>query len=105
MGGLLALLITGVQNSVSSAMGFVSVFGIAVQDAILVVTYAQRQWAAGKSTEDGVLAAVQQRLRAVLMTTFVATFGLLPAAISHSLRAQPQKPLRPGVTGGSHLVA
>ncbi len=105
MGGLLALLITGVHNSVSSAMGFVSVFGIAVQDAILVVTYAQRQWAAGKSTEDGVLAAVQQRLRAVLMTTFVATFGLLPAAISNSLGAQTQKPLALVVIGGSLLVA
>jgi len=71
----------------------------------LVVTYAQRQWASGRSTEEGVLAAVQQRLRAVLMTTLVATFGLLPAALSNSLGAQTQKPLALVVIGGSLLVA
>ncbi len=105
LGGLLALLVTGINNSVSADMGFVSVFGIAIQDAILVVTYAQRQWNTGKSAEEGVLLASKQRLRAVLMTTFVAMFGLLPAAISNRLGAQAQKPLAVVVIGGALALA
>jgi cobalt-zinc-cadmium resistance protein CzcA len=86
-------------------MGFVSIFGIAIQDAILVVTYTQRQWAAGKTTEEGVLVAAQQRLRAVLMTTLVAMLGLLPAALSNRLGAQTQKPLAVVVIGGASALA
>jgi cobalt-zinc-cadmium resistance protein CzcA len=101
LGGLLALLVTRTNTSVSAAMGFVSVFGIAVQDALLVVTYVERQWASGATAEQGVMNAVEQRLRAVLMTTFVAMFGLLPAAVSTSLGAQTQKPLAIVVIGGA----
>jgi len=103
-GGLLALLVTGTNSSVSAAMGFVSVFGIAVQDAILVVTYAQREWAGGRGAEEGVLNAGRHRLRAVLMTTSVAICGLLPAAFSNRLGAQAQRPLAIVVIGGSLLV-
>jgi len=105
LGGLIALFLTGIHNSVSAAMGFVSVFGIAIQDAILVVTYAERQWASGAPAEQGVMMAAQQRLRAVLMTTFVAMFGLLPAALSNRLGAQTQKPLAVVVIGGALALA
>jgi cobalt-zinc-cadmium resistance protein CzcA len=105
VGGLLALLVSGINNSVSAAMGFVSVFGIAIQDGILVVTYTERQWASGASAEAGVMAAAEQRLRAVLMTTFVAMFGLLPAALSNRLGAQTQKPLAVVVIGGALALA
>jgi cobalt-zinc-cadmium resistance protein CzcA len=101
LGGLIALLLTGINNSVSAAMGFVSVFGVAIQDAILVVTYAQREWDAGRSAEEGVMNASKDRLRAVLMTTFVAMFGLLPAALSTRLGSQTQKPLAVVVIGGA----
>jgi cobalt-zinc-cadmium resistance protein CzcA len=104
-GGLLALLITGEPFSVSAAMGFISIFGIAIQDAILVVTYAQRQWAEGKSLEHGARAAAEQRFRPVLMTTLVATLGLLPAALSHGIGAQTQRPLAIVVIGGSLILA
>jgi cobalt-zinc-cadmium resistance protein CzcA len=104
-GGLLALLLSGINNSVSAAMGFVSVFGIAIQDAILVVTYAQREWESGKGAAEGVLNASQHRLRAVLMTTLVAMFGLLPAALSNRLGAQTQKPLAVVVIGGALALA
>ncbi len=100
-GALLALLVTQENFSVSAAMGFVSIFGIAVQDAILVVTYAQRQWGEGKSARDGARAAAEQRLRAALMTTIVAMLGLLPAALSHGIGSQTQKPLAIAVIGGS----
>jgi cobalt-zinc-cadmium resistance protein CzcA len=104
-GGLLALLITGQHFSVSAAMGFISIFGIAIQGAILVVTYAQRQWADGKSLEEGARLAAEQRFRPVLMTTLVATLGLLPAALSNGIGAQSQKPLAIVVIGGSLVLA
>jgi len=104
-GGVLALLITGEHFSVSAAMGFISIFGIAIQDAILIVTYAQRQWAEGKSLEDGARKAAEQRFRPVLMTTLVATLGLLPAALSNGIGAQTQKPLAIVVIGGSLILA
>jgi len=104
-GGLMALLLSGINSSVSAAMGFMSVFGIAIQDAILVVTYAQREWDSGRSAEDGVLTAAQHRLRAVLMTTFVSVFGLMPAALSNRLGAQTQKPLAVVVIGGALALA
>jgi cobalt-zinc-cadmium resistance protein CzcA len=104
-GGLLALLITGEPFSVSAAMGFISIFGIAIQDAILVVTYAQRRWAEGASLEDGARNAAEQRFRPVLMTTLVATLGLLPAALSHGIGAQTQRPLAIVVIGGSLILA
>lgn len=104
-GGLLALAIAGEPFSVSAAMGFISIFGIAIQGAILVVTYAQRQWAEGKALVEGARAAAEQRFRPVLMTTLVATLGLLPAAISRGIGAQTQKPLAIVVIGGSLMLA
>jgi cobalt-zinc-cadmium resistance protein CzcA len=104
-GGIFALLITGEPFSVSAAMGFISIFGIAIQDAILVVTYAQRQWAEGKSLVEGANNAAEQRLRPVLMTTLTATLGLTPAALSHGIGAQTQKPLAIVVIGGALILA
>jgi cobalt-zinc-cadmium resistance protein CzcA len=104
-GGLLALVIAGEPFSVSAAMGFISIFGIAIQGAILVVTYAQRQWAEGRSVLEGARAAAEQRFRPVLMTTLVATLGLLPAAMSHGIGSQTQKPLAIVVIGGSLMLA
>jgi Cu/Ag efflux pump CusA len=105
-GGLLALLLTGTNFSVSAAMGLLSIFGIAIQDAILVVTYCQRQqYFEGKPTREAAREAAEQRFRPVLMTTLVATLGLMPAAISHGIGAQTQKPLAIAVIGGSIILA
>jgi cobalt-zinc-cadmium resistance protein CzcA len=104
-GGLLALLLTGIHFSVSAAMGFVSIFGVAIQDAILMVTYAQTQWSEGRSVEEGAKIAAEQRFRPVLMTTLVAMLGLLPAAVSQGIGAQTQKPLAVVVIGGSFVLA
>jgi len=104
-GGILALLITGEPFSVSAAMGFISIFGIAIQDAILVVTYAQRQWVEGKTLKEGAVNAAEQRLRPVLMTTLTATLGLTPAALSHGIGSQTQKPLAIVVIGGALILA
>ena len=105
-GGILALLITGVHFSVSAAMGFISVFGIAVQDAILVVTYFQRlRNVEGFSVMDAAREASEKRLRPCLMTTLVAMIGLFPAAVSNGIGAQTQKPLAIVVIGGSLILA
>src|SRR5262249_49089311 len=104
-GGVFALLINRINFSVSAAMGFVSIFGIAIQDAILVVTYFQRLRLDGATVEDAAKDAAEKRLRPVLMTTLVATLGLLPAAISNGIGPQPQKPLALVVIGGSLMLA
>src|SRR5262249_36234159 len=77
-GGVLALLLTGTHFSVSAAMGFVSIFGIAIQDSLIVVSYAQRLWKKGHDVVEGAQLAAERGLRPVLMTTFVAMLGLLP---------------------------
>jgi cobalt-zinc-cadmium resistance protein CzcA len=105
-GGVLALLVTRTNFSVSAAMGFISIFGIAIQDAILVVTYFQRlRILHGHSVIVSAREAAEKRFRPVLMTTLVATLGLLPAAISNGIGAQTQKPLAIVVIGGSLILA
>jgi heavy metal efflux system protein len=105
-GGILALLITGIHFSVSAAMGFISIFGIAVQDAILVVTYFQRLRDTENMTiPEAALEAAEKRLRPCLMTTLVAMIGLFPAAVSNGIGAQTQKPLAVVVIGGSLILA
>jgi cobalt-zinc-cadmium resistance protein CzcA len=105
-GGVLALLLSGINFSVSAAMGFISIFGIAIQDAILVVTYFQRlREVEGHEIERAAREAADKRFRPVLMTTLVATLGLLPAAISNGIGAQTQKPLAIVVIGGSLILA
>jgi cobalt-zinc-cadmium resistance protein CzcA len=104
-GGVLALLITGTHFSVSAAMGFVSVFGIAVQDALLMVTYFQSLHRQGVSVEESARQAAEKRFRPVLMTTFTAMVGLLPAALATGIGSQTQKPLAIVVIGGSLELA
>ncbi len=104
-GGILALLLTGTTFSISAAMGFISIFGLAVQDALIVVTAAQAHWAEGMSVEEGALAAAQKRLRPVLMTTSVAMLGLFPAAISRGIGSETQRPLAIVVIGGALMLA
>jgi heavy metal efflux system protein len=105
-GGVLALLVTGQHFSVSAAMGFISIFGIAIQDAILVVTYFQRlRDVEGLPVIQAARDAAEKRFRPALMTTLVATLGLLPAALSNGIGAQTQKPLAIVVIGGSLILA
>jgi cobalt-zinc-cadmium resistance protein CzcA len=104
-GGVIALLVTGEHFSVSNAMGFVSIFGIAIQESMLVVTYFQRMRAAGQSIEESARQAAEKCFRPVLMTTLVATLGLTPAALSHGIGSETQKPLAIVVIGGSLFLA
>jgi cobalt-zinc-cadmium resistance protein CzcA len=85
-------------------MGFISIFGIAVQDALLMVTYFQQLRAAGETIEASAKQAAEKRLRAGLMTTLVAMIGLLPAALSHGIGSETQRPLAIVVIGGSLML-
>ncbi len=105
-GGVIALLITGINFSVAAAMGFIFIFGIAIQDSILLVTYFQRLRSIdGLSIEDAAREAGDKRFRPALMTTLVSTLGLMPAALSNGIGAQTQKPLAIVVIGGALSLA
>jgi len=104
-GGVVALALTHTHLSISAAMGFVSIFGIAVQDAIIVVTFAQKMWREGHSAEEGARLAAERGLRPALMTASVALIGLLPAALSSGIGSETQKPLAIVVIGGMLVLA
>jgi cobalt-zinc-cadmium resistance protein CzcA len=94
-------------------MGFISIFGIAIQDAILVVSHFQRIRAPEEEggppepvgIREAALDASAKRLRPALMTSLVALFGLLPAALSHGIGSETQKPLAVVVIGGALVLA
>jgi heavy metal efflux system protein len=98
-GGLLALYFTGLDFSISAAMGFVSLFGISVMDGILMITY-YNHIRTGGGAADAMFNAAMQRMRPMLMTALSACIGLLPAAMSTSIGSQVQRPLATVVVGG-----
>ena len=99
-GGLLALYVSGLDFSVSAAIGFISLFGVAVMDGILNITYFRELRAQGMDTAEAVFHGAEQRMRPMLMTALSAGVGLLPAAISHGIGSQVQRPLATVVVGG-----
>lgn len=100
-GGVLALYISGLNFSVSAAIGFVSLFGVSVMDGILMITYYnhERQLRGGTPTE-AMFRAASTRMRPLLMTALSACIGLLPAAISTGIGSQVQRPLATVIVGG-----
>jgi heavy metal efflux system protein len=104
-GGIVALYLTRTDFSISAAMGFISILGVAVQDALLVVTYARRLREEGHTAEQSARLAAERWLRPVLMATFVAMLGLLPAAVSRGIGSETQKPLAIVVIGGALALA
>ncbi len=104
IGGVLALVLTGTAFSISAAIGFVALFGIAVMDGILVVSTYNQQIDEGLDREKAITATVGHALRPVLMTCLAAAIGLLPAALSNGIGSQVQKPLALVVVGGMSLA-
>jgi cobalt-zinc-cadmium resistance protein CzcA len=99
-GGVIALLITGLDFSISAAIGFVSLFGVSVMNGILIITYFNQVRMSGMSALDAMFHAAEQRMRPMLMTALSACIGLLPAAISTGIGSQVQRPLATVVVGG-----
>jgi len=104
VGGILALLITHTTFSVSAAVGFVSIFGIAVMDGILLSFYIRQLWDEGHPFVESIIMGSDRRLRATMMTDLVDALGLLPAAISTRIGAQTQRPLAIVVIGGALAI-
>jgi cobalt-zinc-cadmium resistance protein CzcA len=99
-GGVLALYFSGLDLSISSAIGFVSLLGVSVMDGILMITYYNQVRATGVATTEAMFHAATQRMRPMLMTALSACIGLLPAAVSTGIGSQVQRPLATVVVGG-----
>jgi cobalt-zinc-cadmium resistance protein CzcA len=100
VGGVFALWVTGTPFSVSSAIGFVALFGIAAMDGILVLSYYHLSLESGLDRASAMLQTCRTQLRPVMMTCIVACVGLLPAAFSSNIGSQVQRPLARVVVGG-----
>jgi heavy metal efflux system protein len=103
IGGLLALLVTGTNFSVSSGVGFLALFGVSVQIGVIMVEYINQLRARGYDIEEAAVEGAVLRLRPIMMTMLVATLGLLPAATSHGIGSDSQRPFAIVIVGG--LVA
>jgi len=100
IGGLLALFITGQYLSVPSAIGFIAVFGVAMLNGIVLVSFLNEQRERGLSVHEAVVQGTILRLRPVLMTASVAVLGLVPMLLSSGVGAETQRPLATVVVGG-----
>jgi len=100
IGGLLALLVTGTNFSVSSGVGFLALFGVSVQTGVIMLEYINQRRARGASIEESAIEGAVLRLRPIMMTMLVATLGLLPAALSHDIGSDSQRPFAIVIVGG-----
>jgi cobalt-zinc-cadmium resistance protein CzcA len=100
IGGLVALLLTGTNFSVSSGVGFLALFGVSVQTGVIMVEYINQLRARGYSIEEAAIEGAVLRLRPIMMTMLVATLGLLPAATSHGIGSDSQRPFAIVIVGG-----
>jgi cobalt-zinc-cadmium resistance protein CzcA len=100
IGGVFSLALTHTEFSISAAVGFISLFGVAIQGGLILVVRIQDLVEEGLSVEDAILTSAEARMRPVLMTTLAAAIGLLPAAVATGIGAQSQQPLARVVVGG-----
>ncbi len=103
LGGLLALYLTGTHFSVSSGVGFLALFGVSVQTGVIMLEYINQLRARGESIVNAAIEGSVRRLRPIMMTMLVASFGLLPAALSRGIGSDSQRPFAIVIVGG--LVA
>jgi heavy metal efflux system protein len=100
IGGLIALLMTGTNFSVSSGVGFLALFGVSVQTGVIMLEYINQLRVRRYSIEDAAVEGAVLRLRPIMMTMLVATLGLLPAALSHAIGSDSQRPFAIVIVGG-----
>ena len=97
---MLALLLTRTNFSVSSGVGFLALFGVSVQTGVIMLEYINQLRARGYTIEDAAIEGAVLRLRPIMMTMLVATLGLLPAAMSHAIGSDSQRPFAIVIVGG-----
>jgi cobalt-zinc-cadmium resistance protein CzcA len=100
VGGFLALLFTHTNNSVSSGVGMLALFGVSVQTGVIMLEYINQLRARGHTIPDSAVEGAVLRLRPIMMTMLVATLGLLPAALSHGIGSDSQRPFAIVIVGG-----
>ncbi|MBI5694467.1 MAG: efflux RND transporter permease subunit, partial [Nitrospirae bacterium] len=100
IGGVLALFLLGLPLSVSASIGFIALFGVAVLNGIVMVSYFNKLRDDGMGLDDAIMKGAEVRLRPVLMTALVASLGFIPMALSHGTGAEVQRPLATVVIGG-----
>jgi len=100
VGGLLALFLTGTHFSVSSGVGFLALFGVSVQTGVIMLEYINQLRAKGYAVFQAAVEGAVLRLRPIMMTMLVATLGLLPAALSHDIGSDSQRPFAIVIVGG-----
>ena len=100
VGGIVALYMTGTHFSVSAGVGFLALFGTSVQTGVILVSRIQELKRTGIAVDDAIIDAAVERTRPIVMTALVATFGLLPASVSHAIGSDSQRPLAIVVVGG-----
>ena len=100
VGGVLALIITHTNFSVSSGVGVLALFGVSVQTGVIMLEYINQMRARGHTVEDAAIQGAVLRLRPIMMTMLVATLGLLPAALSHGIGSDSQRPFAIVIVGG-----
>jgi heavy metal efflux system protein len=100
IGGTLALFVTGTNFSVSSGVGFLALFGVSVQTGVIMLEYINQMRVRGHSIEESAVEGAVLRLRPIMMTMLVATLGLLPAATSHGIGSDSQRPFAVVIVGG-----
>ena len=100
IGGPLALFLTHTNFSVSSAVGFLALFGVSVQAGVIMIEFINQLRASGYTVEEAAVQGAVLRLRPIMMTMLVATLGLLPAALSHAIGSDSQRPFAIVIVGG-----
>jgi cobalt-zinc-cadmium resistance protein CzcA len=100
LGGMLALFATHTHFSVSSGIGFLALFGVSVQTGVIMLEYINQRRARGHSIEEAAVEGAVLRLRPIMVTSLVATLGLLPAALSHAIGSDSQRPFAIVIVGG-----
>jgi cobalt-zinc-cadmium resistance protein CzcA len=104
VGGVVALFLTGTNFSVSSGIGFLALFGVSVQTGVIMVEYINQLRSRGHSILDAAVHGAIQRFRPILMTMLVASLGLVPAALSHGIGSDSQRPFAIVIVGGLMAV-
>lgn len=100
VGGVISLFVTGTNFSISAAVGFISLFGVAVLDGVILISYIEDLRQGGLTLEEAAMRGAELRMRPVLMTALSAAIGLLPAAMATGIGSETQRPLARVVVGG-----
>ena len=100
IGGILALHVTNMNFGISAGVGFIALFGICIQNGVILISVFHKNLQARLSLNESIKLGVQSRIRPVVMTALMAAIGLIPAAISHGIGSETQKPLAIVVIGG-----